>query len=129
MSQQDQLRSRLERVQRQALIAGVVGLVLCAVGAFFDPAQFFRSYLFAYLFWLGLALGSLAIVQLHQLVGGGWGFPIRRILEAAAMTLPLLLLLFVPILLGMSTLYEWTHADVVAGDELLQAKSAYLNVP
>src|SRR5262249_49322643 len=76
-----------------------------------------------------------AIAHLHQLVGGAWGIGIRRILEAAAMVLPLMLVLFVPIALdalgvfGPSHLYEWAHADVVATDPILQAKSAYLNAP
>src|SRR5207253_9864594 len=92
------------------------------------PDQFFQSYLFAYLFWLGLALGSSAIVLLIHLAGGAWGFVIRRILESAAMTLPLMLVLFVPIVLGMGALYEWTHPDLVERDPVLLGKSAYLNV-
>jgi hypothetical protein len=132
MSQTRALHPQLERVQRLALITGVAGLVLCAVGWFLDPTQFFHAYLFAYMFWMGLALGSFAITLLNQLVGGGWGFAIRRIQEAAAMTLPLMLVLFVPIvvdlLAGPSHLYEWAHPDVVARDPILQSKSAYLDI-
>ena len=73
MSQPATLRSRLDRLQRTALLAGAAGLVLCGVGAFLNPAQFFRSYLLAYLFWLGLALGCLAILMVHYLAGGTWG--------------------------------------------------------
>jgi hypothetical protein len=91
--------------------------------------QFFRSYLIAYLFWFGVAAGCLPLLMLHHLVGGTWGFVIRRILEAGTRTLPLMLLLFVPILLGTHSLYEWSHPEVVAQDEVLQAKQAYLNVP
>lgn len=128
MSQNEPLRPQLQRIQRLALIVGVIGLALCGVGWFLAPNQFFQSYLFAYMFWLGLALGSSAIVLLIHLAGGGWGFVIRRILEAAAMTLPLMLVLFVPIVLGMGALYEWTHPDIVEGDPVLLGKSAYLNV-
>ena len=60
--------------------------------------QFFRSYLIAYLFWLGVALGCLPVLMLHHLVGGTWGFVIRRILEAGTRTLPLMVVLFVPLL-------------------------------
>jgi hypothetical protein len=91
--------------------------------------QFFRSYLIAYLFWLGLALGCLPVLMLHHLVGGTWGFSVRRILEAGTRTLPLMAVLFVPLLFGIHSLYEWSHPDLVARDELLQAKHAYLNVP
>ena len=52
------------------------------------PVAFFPAYLVAYLFWVGISLGCLALLMLHHLVGGAWGFPIRRPLEAAAMTHP-----------------------------------------
>lgn len=129
MSQNDLTRSRLDRVQWLALLVGAAGLAACALGASFSPAQFFQSYLFAYLFWLGIALGSLGVTMLYHLVGGAWGFVVRRPQEAAAMTLPLLALLFVPLLFGLRDLYLWARPEVVAGDPLLQHKSPYLNVP
>lgn len=119
----------LHRVQRGALIAGLASLALCAVGGFLSPTQFVRSYLVAYLFWFGIALGCLAILMIHHVTGGAWGAVIRRVLESGTRTLPLLLLLFLPIVLGMHRLYEWTHAEVVAHDPVLQHKAAYLNVP
>jgi len=67
--------------------------------------------------------------MLHHLVGGTWGFVIRRILEAGTRTLPLMVLLFVPLLFGIYSLYAWSLPDVVAGDAVLQAKHVYLNVP
>jgi hypothetical protein len=119
----------LRRFQTRALIVGAVGLLLGGVGAFFSPLQFFRSYLWAYLFYIGLTLGCTALMMLHHLTGGAWGLVIRRLLESASRTLPLLALLFVPVLFGIPLLYEWSHADVVAKDEVLRQKSAYLNVP
>ena len=117
------------RFQRRALALGVAGLLACLAGAIFDPAQFFRSYLVAYLFWIGIALGCVAIVMLHHIVGGRWGIVIRRLLESGTRTLPLMVLLAVPVLLGLSHLYVWARPEVVAHDELLQHKSSYLNVP
>jgi hypothetical protein len=119
----------LRRIQLPALAVGVAGLAACALGAFLDPGAFFPSYLFGYLFWLGIALGSLAIVMLYHLVGGAWGFPIRRLLESAALTLPLLALLFVPLLFGLGELYAWARPGAVAADPLLQHKQPYLNPP
>lgn len=129
MSQSDMLRPPLDRIQRAGLIVGVVGVVLCLLGAFLSPAQFFQSYLFAYLFWAGLALGCLSIMLLQHVSGGGWGLLIRRLLEAGARTLPLMLLLFVPLIFGMQQVYEWARPDVLASDEVLRQKSVYLNVP
>jgi hypothetical protein len=112
-----------------ALIVGVLGLAGCVLGGLSNPDQFFRSYLLAFVFWNGLTVGSMAVLMLQYLTGGAWGIAIRRELEAATRTLPLTMLAFIPILFGVHRLYEWTHADAVAHDELLQKKALYLNVP
>ncbi len=125
----DQLIPELAPRQRQLLMAGGVGLAVSLVGLFFNPAQFLQSYLMAYMFVLGIALGCLALGMVHQLSGGAWGVVIRRPIGAAARTLPLLTLLFLPIALGMRHLYVWTDASLVAHDEVLQHKHVYLNVP
>lgn len=125
----DELIPELKGYQGPLLIAGVVGLAVSAIGWFVNPAQFFQSYLMAYMLWLGITLGCFALGMVHQLSGGAWGVVIRRPIGAASRTLPLMTLLFIPVLLGMGHLYIWTHADVVAHDEMLQAKHAYLNVP
>lgn len=113
----------------RALIAGIVGAVLMAVGLFVDPFQFYRSYLWAYVFCVGLASGSLAWLMLQYLSGGAWGIVIRRPAEAAARTLPLLAVMFLPVLIGIPNLYEWSHLDKIRGDEVLMHKAKYLNVP
>lgn len=120
---------RLAFLQRRAWLVGAGGLLLGLVGLVLSPAQFFRSYLFAYLFWLSIAIGCAAVVMIYHLVGGAWGFVIRRLLEAGMRTLPVMAVLFLPLLLGLSSLYEWARPEAVAGDALLQHKSAYLNVP
>jgi hypothetical protein len=125
----DELLPELRRYQRQLLVAGSVGLLLSLLGLIVNPTQFYQSYLMAYMLWLGVTLGCLALGMVHQLSGGAWGVVIRRPIGAAARTLPVMTLLFVPVLFGMGRLYAWTHADIVAHDELLQAKHGYLNVP
>jgi hypothetical protein len=115
--------------QAIALGAAVVGLVLCAVGMVTNPGQFYHSYLVGYLFWFGIALGCLPLLLINQMTGGAWGLVIRRPLEAATRTLPLLLVLFIPVILGMHYLYEWTHPDLVAADSVLRHKAAWLNKP
>src|SRR3954469_9205956 len=79
------------------------------------------------MFVLGVTLGSLALGMVHQLSGGAWGVVLRRPIGAAARVLPVLTVLFIPIALGMHHLYEWTDADVVANDPVLQHKHLYLN--
>ncbi len=123
------LGNQMDRVQRGALLVGVVGLVLCLIGVFVDRDQFFRSYLFGYLFWLGMAVGSLGILMINHVVGGRWGVVTRRLLEAGTRTTPVMAVLAIPVLLGMGSLYLWARADVVQHDHVLQLKQAYLNVP
>jgi len=127
MTQHGSSQPGLDQLQWRALIAGAVGVLLCLLGGYLDPVQFFRSYLVAYLFWLSIPLGCLAILMIHHLVGGAWGAVIRRVLEAATRTLPLLLVLFVPLWFGLEDLYSWADPEVIAGDPMLQHKSAYLN--
>ena len=116
-------------MQRRALGVGAAGLALGVLGALLDRAAFFQAYLVGYLFWVGIAVGCLGLLMLHHLVGGRWGYAIQRLLEAGVRTLPVMALLFLPMLLGLPDLYVWARPDAVAGDPLLQHKQAYLNGP
>jgi hypothetical protein len=118
----------LDSRRSRALIAGVVGLAVCVLGFVLDRDHFFRSWLIAFLLFLGIALGSMALMMIQHLSGGTWGV-FRRIFEASSRTIPLLALLFVPVLLGMGSLYTWTHEEHVQADEILRHKSLYLNTP
>src|SRR5262245_14619984 len=120
---------RSDSIRGRLLVAGLLALLVSMAGAFFDRQQFFRAYLTAYLFTIGFPLGSLAILMLHHLVGGRWGFVTQRVLEAAVGTLPLAALLFLPLLFGMSDLYLWARPEAVSADPILQQKAAYLNLP
>ena len=121
------LKLQLDRIRTRALLVGVVALALSAVWAFKDQQQFFQSYLLGYMFWIGISLGSFAIVALHHLTTGGWGFAIQRLLEAASRTLPLMALLVLPFLFGMQELFLWARPEAVANDAVLQHKAPYLN--
>src|SRR6184192_3258699 len=123
----ESLRSKLNRVQLGAVVTGLLAIVASAVGAFFDLRQFFFSYLFAVLFWLGLSLGCLVVTMIHQLTGGRWGYPTRRFLEAGYMVLPLMLLLFIPIFFGLRELYPWARPEEVAVEKTLQQNHPYEN--
>ena len=110
----------------RALVVGIAGLVLCGIGFFFDRDHFFRSWLIAYLLFLGISLGSMALMMIQHLSGGTWGV-FRRVFEASSRTVPFMFVLFVPVILGMTSLYVWTHPEHVQADEILRHKSLYLN--
>ena len=118
----------LSRLQSGALMIGVLGLVIGVIGFFTNRDQFFQSWLIGFIFCLGLTLGSLGLLMLQHLSGGQWGFVGRRIFEAAAGTLPLVALLFIPILFAMPELFKWARPELVANDAILKAKEPYLNV-
>lgn len=124
-----QLDHDVRRWRNRFLVAGIAAMAIWGAGAVFSPVQFFRSYIWSYTFYLGLALGCLALGMLQFLTGGAWGVIIRRLCESASRTLPLLALLFIPLALGIPDLYSWSHANVVAADPALQQKHIYLNVP
>ena len=123
------LPPHVQRLQRHAGLVGLVCAGLCVVGYFLSPAQFFRSYLMAYMFWLGVVLGCLAILMVHHLVGGLWGMVIRRVLEASTRLLPLMLILFVPLLFGVSELYPWARPGGLEGHGADQFRRLYLRIP
>ncbi|MGA9341431.1 MAG: hypothetical protein WBV61_03745 [Rhodanobacteraceae bacterium] len=115
------------RYEWLAPLVGVLALVGCLLLGFAAPQQALLSYLFAFLFFTGLSVGSLALAMVHPLSGGAWGWYIRPQVLAAARTLPLMALLVIPVLLGMHALYVWSHADVLMQDALLRQQSWYLD--
>src|SRR5688572_30802024 len=117
------------RIPLIAAVAAVLGAVACAILGAANPKQFFFSWLVSFLFFLSLALGALFFVLIQYASQGGWGIVLRRIGETIFATIPVMAALFVPLLLGLHDLYEWSHHDVVEHDALLRWKAPYLNVP
>lgn len=115
------------RFHRAGNLAGAIGAgatLLCALawivaliggGQWPGAAEsFYKAWLAAWLLWLGASLGAMAIVMLHNLTGGEWGYFVRRLGQAAAGALPVLFILFLPILGGMHHLYPWARRDAGA---------------
>jgi len=120
--------TKIAQWQRTSLLVGICGVLLLIVGFLLDRDQALRSYLFAYLYWIGMGLGSMGILLLHHTVGGKWGMVIRRMCEAGSRTLPYMAILLIPILLSIPILYPWAQPEAVR-DANIQAKAGYLNVP
>jgi hypothetical protein len=125
---------RPDKVGFIALVVGVIGIALTAVGFFVAPGRVGLSGLISVSFWLSIALGMLFLVMLHHIFDAGWSTAIRRQLEHCISVFPWLAVLFVPLLLvnfflpdGM--IWKWTAPDLVpvAGDVLYDKKAPYLN--
>ena len=130
----------VQTISRRSLLAGVVFAVIAIAVAFLFPNgrdEFYRAYLLGFMCWLGIALGSMAILMIRHLTGGGWGVVIRRILGAAMRTLPLLAILFIPIVVAVwqRRIYPWAMPIGSVEDPLIRAHlqkntfitSSYLN--
>ncbi len=125
-----ELRDTMRQWRTRFAVIGAAGLLATMAGLFLvSPNQFYHSWLWSYLFVLGLAAGSLAWLMVQYLTGGAWGVIVRRPAEAAARTLPLVALLFIPIFIGIPNLYPWSHSKVGMADEVLRHQRPYLNLP
>jgi hypothetical protein len=126
----EKYRPQLDRLQRSGLLTGAVALLLCALFGLHSPAaaqRAFQSYLFSYVYWFSIPLGCMAILMMHHLTGGWWGYPIRRLLEAGTRTCLVMTVLFIPILFGIQKLYPWTIWAVdKPADPALHFKAMYL---
>jgi hypothetical protein len=117
-----------DRAIRACVSVGLLAFLISFMNFLRNPEQFYRSYLLAFVFWIGFPLGSMAILMLHHLTGGDWGLPIRRPLEAATRTFPLMLILFVPLIFGLKTLFPWAQPGGLGDDPVLKFKRIYLSL-
>ncbi len=117
------------RVTRIGWILLGLGLVLLAIAYSTDARRAAFDNVILLLFVASLAVGSVFLVALEHIVGAVWSTPMRRLIEFLSGLTPLLPLIGLPLLFQLSELFQWTHADALAGDPVLQGKSAYLNVP
>ena len=116
------------RLRSRSLLLPGIGLLAAAAGLAIGGDGFLPSYLIAYVFWIGITLGSLGVMMVHHLSGGAWGMVSRRVWEASAKTLPLMVLLFIPIWLKLPVLFSWARPEA-ANDHLIHEKALYLNAP
>src|SRR6185436_6607339 len=105
------VQTGVARAQVPALVVGIIGLVVAGVGWFTNPAEFFRGWLPAYIFWFDIVAGSVAVMCLQYVTGGEWGVLIRRPLGAASRTIPLFILFAIPLVLGLEHVYVWANHD------------------
>jgi hypothetical protein len=108
---------------------GVVGLIASGVGYFLNSEQFFYSYLTSFTFFTSIALGALILVMVHHVTKSSWGIVLRRIPESFLANIGIWSIFMIPVLLGMSSLYQWTNAEYVANDPIMLGKVPYLNEP
>jgi hypothetical protein len=119
------------RLRMRGLVMAVAGSAASGLGfVMLGKPAFFQSYLIAFMLWMGITMGSLALLMVQYLSGGAWGLVGRRVFEASTRNLPLMALLFLPIAFNLQTLYPWSHAETLTDPALrtaIEEKAAYLN--
>lgn len=90
--------------------------------------RYLHSYLFSFVFFMSLVFGSFFFVVLQFLTKAGWSVVVRRIPETVMKNIEVMIPLSIPVLVGVFTIFEWTHTEVVANDHILQVKEPYLNI-
>ena len=127
----------VKTIAKRSLIVGVVFAIIAAILAVRNLDEFYRAYILGYMCWLGVALGSMAVIMIRHLTGGGWGVVIRRVQGAAMRSLPLLTVFFIPIAVAVfqGRIYPWLMAPGSIQDPHIREhldkhdfiKAAYLN--
>ena len=105
----------------------LISWIAAIAGYFLDPNRFFQSYLVGFLFTIFIPLGGLFFLMVMFLTGSAWSVTMRRVVENMVITLPFGLVLAIPVLLGIGSLYEWSHPNAAAHDAVLRAKQSWLN--
>src|SRR5947207_3357 len=117
------------RIPAIGAACALLGAVACAILGPANPKQFFFSWLVSFLFFLSLVLGALFFVLIQYATQGGWGIVVRRIGETVFATVPVMAVLFIPLLFGLHDLYSWSVPGATDHDALLRWKAPFLNVP
>ena len=115
------------KIPQILLGVGIAGLVLSAIGFFLNTQQFYFSYLVSFVFFTGIAIASVFMVMFHHITRSKWGVVVRRIPETFGANIWIWAVFALPVIMGIHTLYHWSHEDVVAADHILQGKAAFLN--
>lgn len=97
---------------RRCLLVGMVLTAIVLGWIAFAPADALRAWLAAVFLWSGIPVGSLGFLMMIRLIGGRWGHATNPLLEAGALTLPILALAIIPILLGLPVLYPWAGRSI-----------------
>ena len=122
-------------LQKIAGVAGVVGLAIVGLYWMRDADTAWASYQYGYIFWTLVSVAGLCWLMVHHLVAGRWGFMTQRVFEAQARLLPLMALLFLPLLLNLGV-YPWRDPTSITWpdpqtathvQEIVQNKVLWLN--
>ena len=118
--------SRWNTGRNVLVFAALLGIIGCIAGYVSNPARLFQSYMVAFAYTTLISLGAFFFVMVQFLTGSAWSVTMRRIMENVMITLPVGLILFIPVAIGLDQIYPWTNQAIVGADAVLKAKSSFL---
>ena len=118
--------SRWNTGRNVLVFAALLGIIGCIAGYVSNPARLFQSYMVAFAYTTLIGLGAFFFVMVQFLTGSAWSVTMRRIMENVMITLPVGLILFIPVAIGLDQIYPWTNQAIVGADAVLKAKSSFL---
>ncbi len=138
MTTQETMPSGLRRLGKIGSVLAVLGGLAFLGGAMlmhnlngtFNEKMFWQAYFFGWLVWTCYSLGCFGLMLLQTVVRSNWGYPVMRLFEAGAKILPILFVLFLPLLFrGAYFIYPWADPKMVADSAVLQHRAGMMNVP
>ena len=119
--------SRWNTGRNVLVFAALLGIIGCIAGYITNPARLFQSYTVAFAFTTLIGLGAFFFVMVQFLTGSAWSVTMRRIMENIMITLPVGLILFIPIAIGLDQIYPWTNRALeAAAPGMMGTKGTYL---
>jgi MFS family permease len=111
-----------------------IGLILVGIAAFLTSFSLNKTvgwvdYYVFNLYFVTMAVSAIFFLALNGVIQGSWLTPYKRIPEAMTKFLPVSFIMIAIGCLGLHTIYEWTHKELVANDHILREKVAWLNEP
>jgi len=114
------------RVRNSLAFVALASWAALAAGYALEREQFHFSYLTGFMFSTTMTLGALFYVMVQHLTGSAWSVTVRRLMESMMRVIPLGLILFIPVILGISYTFRWAHAGAAA-EPAIREKAGYLN--
>ena len=122
----------MTRSLKRSIAATLAGAVLLVLGFVLDGRQAMFSYLAAWIFVASVSVGALFWIAIAHATNATWMVVLRRRAEDVTSALPVIALLFLPVLAGLGTLYPWARPQSGWDDRMREAvipKEGYLNAP
>ncbi len=108
---------------RISLALILIGVIVFFFGVFGNqPKRAWMAYLINFMFWFGIASGSLMFSAMLVISKAVWGRSLKRLAETPVLFLPVAFVLFWALYFGREHLFPWIHEPV-------PAKEIWLNIP